>query len=208
MHASIEQLLSLRDDNAVDADVKTHVDGCAGCQAELDRLIVRRRDLRELPAIKPPVGAWERIEAHLDETLDAEPARVSTKRRWLAAGTAAGLILGALIGLLVWSSGEQAVETAATVVKAKPGITNLAERSRQLEHLLRALGDQPRVVRVSTADTIATLEDHLALVDYQLSYANAGLLPQNQSEALWRERVDLMNSLVQVRYAEAQRVSY
>ena len=46
--------------------------------------------------------------------------------------------------------------------------------------------------------------DRIAFLDEQLVYGAAGELPAPQRAALWSGRVELMNALVNVRYAEAQ----
>ena len=56
----------------------------------------------------------------------------------------------------------------------------------------------------STAGTVVGLEDRIALVDAQLSYAAARDLAPPYREALWGERVELMNALVYVRFAQTQ----
>ncbi|MDH3767600.1 MAG: hypothetical protein OES99_04015, partial [Gammaproteobacteria bacterium] len=61
------------------------------------------------------------------------------------------------------------------------------------------------VMNAGTAGTIAGLQDGIAVIDYGLS--RNGELSQSQSEQLWRQRVGLMNTLVQVRGAQLQQVS-
>ena len=46
------------------------------------------------------------------------------------------------------------------------------------------------------------------MVDQQLMYARVNGLQPGQAEALWQERVDLMNALLHVRYAQAQRFGF
>ena len=74
----------------------------------------------------------------------------------------------------------------------------LVEESERLERLLAELPSR-RVMAGSTAGTIAGLEDRIALVDAQLSYAAARDLAPTYREALWGERVELMNALIYVR---------
>jgi hypothetical protein len=74
----------------------------------------------------------------------------------------------------------------------------LVEESERLERLLAALPSR-RVLAGSTAGTIAGLEDRIAFVDAQLSYAAARDLAPTYREALWGERVELMNALIYVR---------
>jgi hypothetical protein len=57
-------------------------------------------------------------------------------------------------------------------------------------------------MRGSTAFTLAEIEDRLAFVDDRLSRVMLEPNAPERSEQLWRERVGLMNSLVQVRYAD------
>ena len=56
--------------------------------------------------------------------------------------------------------------------------------------------------------TIAELEDRIALVDLRLNAAEALDLTDAQRQTLWVERVNLMQSLVQVEYADLQNPRY
>jgi hypothetical protein len=76
-----------------------------------------------------------------------------------------------------------------------------AENER-LEWLLASL-PEPRTMRGSTAFTVAEIEDRLAFVDDRLSRVTLEPNAPERAEQLWRERVGLMNSLVQVRYTDA-----
>ena len=67
---------------------------------------------------------------------------------------------------------------------------------------------QRQVVRASTASTIADLEDRIALVDMRLNEADTLELTPQQRQALWRERVNLMNSLVRLEFAQIQSQRY
>ncbi len=211
MHAGTEQLLTLRDGGPVDAGVAQHVAECSGCSERLDELHRTRDALRALPQHPAPAGAWNRI----NEKLDA-PKR-SPAGWWLAGAAAAA----ALAAILAWpviqppaTTPELATTTepAAAVTRTAPSvrepepINRLVMRSQQLEQILQQIEpDAPRVMTIGTADTIAGLQDGIALIDYGLSRDDR--LSQAQSERLWRQRVELMNSLVQVRGAQLQQVS-
>ena len=80
----------------------------------------------------------------------------------------------------------------------------LVQESARLDRTLRQLSYQRPMMSAETATTIAGLEDRIAVIDEQITYSNARDLPQPQRVALWGERVDLMNALVHVRYAQAQ----
>jgi hypothetical protein len=61
------------------------------------------------------------------------------------------------------------------------------------------------VERAGTAVPIDALEAQVQWIDHQLSTGDG--LEAGVTERLWRERVDLMNSLVQLRYVDAQRIA-
>jgi hypothetical protein len=81
----------------------------------------------------------------------------------------------------------------------------LAAESARLERALGRIRFQPEVMNAGTAGTIVGLEDTLAALDEQLTFAAAGGADPHERETLWRERVNVMRALVQVRYAQAQR---
>src|SRR5690606_5025116 len=83
----------------------------------------------------------------------------------------------------------------------------LMVESRQLEADLRALPDEPQLVRAGTAATIAAVEDQIAAIDYELNHSPTAMSDE-QVELYWRERVRLMNLLVQLRAAQAQRHAF
>ena len=62
-------------------------------------------------------------------------------------------------------------------------------------------------MRLGTAGTIVDLEDQISLIDQQLTYGGERLAPEYR-QALWRNRVDVMDALVQIRYVQAQRIGY
>jgi hypothetical protein len=86
-------------------------------------------------------------------------------------------------------------------------LQTLMTESRELESNLRALPDTPRVQRASTMATISDLEDRIAAIDYQLNDPEVQMSPED-TELFWRERVRLMKSLLQLRYAQAQRAAF
>ena len=95
-------------------------------------------------------------------------------------------------------------ETTAPVVQRTPEhLDELVAQSQQLEQVLQTLPQRPQVERVSTSATIDTIEQRIQWLDFQLSNAPDSDLSEDQSRQLWRERVELMDSLVKVRYAEA-----
>jgi hypothetical protein len=102
---------------------------------------------------------------------------------------------------------ERAVEAAQpqelpTEVVEHARVPELMAQSQHLEDLLQRLPERPRIERVSTAAMIVTIQDRIQWLDFQLSGSGDGGLNEEQTRRLWRERVELMDSLVKVRYAE------
>jgi hypothetical protein len=213
MHASIEELLSLRDDEPVAAATAAHVGACAHCRSELEQLRHVRSALGSLPRFEPARGSWEQIVAR----AGARPAQ-QRRRSWAMQGALAAAAAFAVVAVL--RSGDRVepapahpvAATAQPAPRATPSELNteaLIERSHRLERAALAMVRyEPQVVNASTLATIATLEDQLALVDYRLSLDAVDPLAPEQSHQLWKQRVDLMDSLVNVRYAQLQRVAY
>jgi hypothetical protein len=161
--------------------------------------------LRELPQLEPPPGVWERV-------LEAQRVRARARRlrrRALAAAAAAVVLAGVTASLLPGKRAPVLVVApsapatfAAPVSRETESYAPLVEESARLERLLAELPPR-RVMAGSTAGTIAGLEDRIAVVDAQLSYAAARDLAPTSREALWGERVELMNALVYVRFGQA-----
>ena len=61
-HLSMEALLSLREagQEPGDASARQHLEVCAACRAELERLHQRVARLKALPALRPPVTGGRR----------------------------------------------------------------------------------------------------------------------------------------------------
>ncbi len=101
-------------------------------------------------------------------------------------------------------------EPPATAANNQPEVTALQAlmvQSQQLESDLRALPEEPSVMRASTVATLSDIEDAIAAIDFQLNESGVQMTPEER-ELFWRERVRLMKSLVQLRYAQAQRPAF
>lgn len=216
MHPSTEDLLKVRDGEPMDA---VTAELCARHEhmREVERLQRMRDALRALPDVPPPAGAWERVLAAQQPAPRPEPPRFL--RAAVGFGIAAGVALGAL--LLVTGPRESDVppavvdSTPASTVPllestplVQPSYASLVEESARLDRVLRNISYQRPVMNAGTAGTIVGLEDRIAFIDEQLTYGAARGLGLRQREALWTERVELMNALVYVRLAQAQRTGF
>jgi hypothetical protein len=190
-------------------------DDMMNCGLSIQERDVLQTNLRQLEDTVPPRAVWQRIE----EQARAEglfTPRITERTKWLAgAGLAAAVVLAVLNIPVspVTDSGQQQFPTepeyAATKANSDDlrGLNALMVESRQIERNLRALPAQPSLVRASTAATISELEDQIAGIDYLLNHPGLEMSPE-QEEIYWRERVRLMNSLLQLRTAQAQRMSF
>jgi hypothetical protein len=97
------------------------------------------------------------------------------------------------------SAGE-AVRPSRDGADAQTG--DAALRSRAIESWLATLPREPVVVRVGTRAAVARLEDRIAQVDDLLTSVRLDGMRPDSLVALQQERVRLVGSLAQVRYAE------
>ena len=205
MHASLEQLMSLRDEEPEALEVQEHVRGCEECARVLNELAMVRDDLAHLADPLPPPDVWGRITAATHE-------RTTSRRRWLpAAGV--GLVASVVGALLLVNPGlrmpvatdsPQTTVTGAGASTANPDIGQLQAQSQYLERAVLDLnGNAERMpVSAGTATTVAALEDRIALVDYEIGSASARGTGNPDLVLLWKQRVDLLQSLAAVRYAQ------
>ncbi|NJD31037.1 MAG: hypothetical protein FIB04_04055 [Gammaproteobacteria bacterium] len=211
MHARIDQLLSLRDGEPTDAAVRAHVESCGDCTDALVRLQGVRERLRKLPPADAQPHAWQAIEAKLAGHESAARRQLRVTRLAAAASVAALAVLAAVALQDRWRVSpvhEPVVATAPAKTTDPAAVEQLRERSVALEQLLAAMPARPAVERADVSMPIDTLEAQVQWLDHQLSLAGAerGGPGRSDAERLWRERVELMSSLVQLRYVEAQRV--
>ena len=205
MHASIDHLLSLRDGQPVDAATAAHVESCARCAGELLRLREIQVKLQSLPQLDAP-SSFQEIQRAMTRPATAPRRMVSARLvAALAFVTLTTIFFVALRdGTRTPVAEHKPVEqqTPAIDVIETARVPELVAQSQHLEGLLQKLPDRPRIERVSTAAMIDTIEERIQWLDFQLSDARDSGLNEEQTRRLWRERVELMDSLVKVRYAE------
>jgi len=174
---------------------------------------VLQKGLNELPQTMPPRVIWHRIrEQAAAEGLLRPPVSRRLSTWYGGVGIAAAVVLAVIVlpRAMDTSEPESRTEPPVTAQTNQVELTALQAlmvQSQQLESDLRALPDEPRVMRASTVATLSGLEDRIAAIDYQLNDSSTQMTPEEQ-EIFWRERVRLMNSLVQLRYAQAQRAAF
>jgi hypothetical protein len=172
-----------------------------------------QRDLHALPDTMPPRIVWERIRDQAEaEGLIRRPvsARRSIWYGGFGLAAAAALVFVLAPGFFDTPPADFPTEPSneePTNSSELYGLNALMVQSRQLESDLRALPDEPSVMRASTAMTLSELESRIAAIDYQLNSPEVQMTPDEQ-EIFWRERVRLMRSLVRLRAAQARRTAF
>ena len=190
MHCTIEDLVALRDGEG-SVWARRHVEECAECQAERERLYQRVAQLKALPALRPPRDRWHAIR----DTIRAERAR--KRQRWVRGGLAVAAAIAGLMVIRPIIAPKQALGEDLAQAKAQ---------SAQLETTLRDYDSDSRVMSGREADLTAQIEDQIASLDGQLAQFGDSVSGDAQLVDLWRQRVDLMQQLVQVHVTRAKYV--
>ena len=149
------------------------------------------------------LGDFDAPQAGWPAVVSARAARDARRdRRWPMA--AAALVLGLTAGLAAWLESAQhslSADAATSAPVAEAVAPDVRAENARLELILARLPER-HAMRGSTAFTVAELEDRLALLDDRLSRVALEPNAPERSELLWRERVGILHSLVQVRYAD------
>ena len=201
-HLTMEQLLALREPG-LEPGVqgwRDHAVACELCRAELDRLDQRVARLRALPTLAPARNRFAEVRAR---------ARADRRRRRAVVFSLSGLALAASVALALVLNPAAAV-TPAPSLSEQQELDDIIARSQSLEGAIQAYNPEQRVTDGRTAMVAASLEERLARVDRQLQLVDFADQSVRQQEALrlWRERVGLLNALVDVHATRARAVGF
>jgi len=196
-HLTMDQLLALREPGSEPGSqaAREHLEGCPACRQEMDRLHQRVARLRALPPLRPARDRFPMVRAGL----------AADRRRRLRRTGLGALALAASVALVV-------VIRPPSTGPADPGQAALSDelietitRSQQLERALVALEPEQRVLDSRTAVIAGRLEDRLQLVDRDLQAADLldRQVRMREQLRLWRERVGLLDALVDVHVTRA-----
>jgi hypothetical protein len=192
-HLSMEALLTLREPGTEpgSAAAREHLNECAVCQAELHRLHQRVARLKALPTLRPGRDRWPDTKARF---------RAERLRRRTRQVAFAGLAAAASVVLAV-----TVLDHPQPLVSDPTQINEVMERSQALETALSEYNPEARVLDGRTARIAEELEDRIAGVDRQLEMTE--LSPKQARDQdllkLWRERVGLLDALVDVHVTRA-----
>lgn len=192
-HLTMDALVSLREpgNEPGQAAAREHLNQCPHCQAELQRLHQRVARLKALPTLRPARDRWPETRAR----YNAERRRRRTRTAGLAGlAAAASVALGIAVGDL----------SRPNEITAEQ-LTQVMERSQVLESALSEFNPEARVLDGRTARIAGELEDRIARLDRELELTE--LQPQQGTDQdllkLWRERVGLLDALVDVHVTRA-----
>ena len=194
-HLTLEALVALCEPGAEpgDATAREHLHTCSSCQAELERLHQRVARLKALPALRPARDQWP----HVATRLYAE------RRRRSRIGAIAGLAIAASVAVALVVPGSRSVSGVAA-----GEIEQAMARSQALESALSQYNPEGHILDGRTAGLAQGLEDRIARVDRELEMAEL-LERQTRDQQLlklWRERVGLLDALVDVHVTHASNV--
>lgn len=153
--------------------------------------------LRALPAHRPPRDRWAAIKAQA-----VRDRRTTVVRRSAFGALAAAAAIAVLVGI----RGIGVV--GPTPASGQTELETLMAQSRQLETTLQTYDPAGRVLNARAAGVIADLEDRIALVDAGISQMTARNGSRDDLISLWRDRVDLMDALVNAHVTRAAYVGF
>ena len=196
-HLTMEQLQDLREPASSPGShaAREHLEGCVTCQDELDRVHQLAAQLKALPVLRPPRDRWPQVRA-----------QVVAQRRWRRAKGMGitGLAMAASIALFVVGTTTTWRAVEGTEV-AQEDIATAMAQSQLLEKALDRYRPAQRVTDGQTATVVAGLEGRIADIDRRLQVA--GMVQQRSRDdallRLWRQRVGLMDALVNVHLTRA-----
>ena len=199
-HLTMDTLVSMREPGSEpgQAAAREHLDGCSHCQAELERLHQRVARLKALPTLRPGRDRWPETKARF---------QADRRRRRTRVAGLAGLVAAASVALAVsvGQISEAGMANPEPVIRVGE-LSQVMERSQLLESALNDYNPEGRVLDGGTARIAGELEDRIARLDRELEMAELQSQQQTTNEdllRLWRERVGLLDALVDVRVARA-----
>ena len=203
-HLTMDELLELREPGLEPgtAAAREHFASCPACQAEADRLSQRVARLRALPVPRPARDQFPLLR----QRFVAE-----RRQRRIVMSTAGILALAAsvVLALLLRPADRGLPVQLGPTMIAENGdeLMRVMARSQELERTLQRYDVDSRAIDGRTATIAARLEDQLGTLDRQIELLGAidRLDPDRQTHRLrlWRERVGLLDALVDVHVTRA-----
>jgi hypothetical protein len=195
-HLSMDALVSLKEPGQEPGDAAAweHLDGCERCRAELERLHQRVARLKALPALRSGRDRWPDVR---ERVLAERRHRQNRMAGLVGLAAAASIALAVAIGPVP--------PPGPVAASSTDEIQQVMTRSQALESALHRYDPESHVLDGRTARIAQELEDRIAQVDRELEVAD--LMEQQAREPqvlrLWRERVGLLDALMDVHVTRA-----
>jgi hypothetical protein len=178
--------------------------------ARIEHAVKLIDQLRSLPTAEPRRDGWADVQSRLAARITARSRRRLGLQLAAAASVAIIAVTAAwrVADVVTEHPGSMAAELTPLTAEqalALDRIAQLQSQSQVLDEMLSVIGERPVVERGGTSVPIDTLEAQVQWIDHQIS-AGDGAIEPGSAEQLWRKRVGAMNSLVQLRYVEVQRI--
>ncbi len=192
-HLTLDVLVGLREPGTEpgQAAARQHLDSCTHCQAELQRLHQRVARLKSLPTLRPARDRWPETRARFKAERRRQRTRLVGFTGLAAAASVAAFLAVGNVPRPVEMNGDQ--------------LSQVMERSQVLESALNEYNPEGRVIDGRTARIAGEIEDRIARLDRELEMTE--LLRQQATDQdllkLWRERVGLLDALVDVHVTRA-----
>jgi hypothetical protein len=192
-HLSMDTLVSLREPGTEpgQAAAREHLNGCEHCQAELQRLHQRVARLKALPTLRPARDRWPETRARF---------KAHRRRRRTRFAGITGLAAAACLAVIM-AIGNLTRPNEMTAAQ----LSQVMERSQILESALNDYNPDRRVLDGRTARIAGELEERIARLDRELEMTE--LQPEQGTDEdllrLWRQRVGLLDALVDVHVTRA-----
>ena len=192
-HLTMDTLLALKEPGMEpgQATAREHLDGCPHCQAELERLHQRVARLKALPTLRPARDRWPETRARFRADRQRRRIRMVGYTGLAAAASIAAFLAGRDLSRPQEVPSEQ--------------LSQVMERSQLLEGALNDYNPEGRVLDGRTARIAGELEERIARLDRELEVAELQRQQETDQDLLrlWRERVGLLDALVDVHVTRA-----
>ncbi len=200
-HLTMEQLVAIREPG-LEPGVQSwrdHIAACSACRVELERLDQRVARLKALPTLRPSRDRF----AAVRRQVHAERRR----RAWRVVMGGVALAASFTLAVVVVQHRPERQLVSATDT---PALQEAMARSQQMERALASFDPDRQVVDGRAASITASLEDRLARVDRQIQVVDLMDATNRDREALrlWRERVGLLDALMDVHLTGARYVGF
>lgn len=146
--------------------------------------------LRAMPMLTPRDGAWSALAMELATTPRQS---YGPRRAWPAWIGLAATLLAAVVGVRLLAPPDALVDRSAN--QTSPETLALIQQSQQLDEALAMLDARSVPIDGTSAMASAELENLIGLTDLQLNAVSR----DDEAQALWRRRVDLMTRLANAR---------